>query len=370
MIVTGIIAEYNPFHNGHIYHINKAKDITKADVMIGVISGNFTQRGEASIIDKFEKTNAALTNGLDLVVELPYIYTVQNASVFGSKSVEILNMLKVNNIVFGSETNNLKELQKFAEYNIEIDHLKEIMDKGMSFPKSYGLLAGSLYPNDILAISYLRAIKNTNIKPISIQRTNSYHGEEINNIASAKAIRLAIKNGNDYSSATPIKIDNPIYNDDLYPYLQKTLMTRSKEELKNIFLVSEGIENMLIKNSYLYNTYDEFINNSVSKRYTRSRINRICLNIMNNITKDDVRNLSKMNYIRVLGFNDKGQNYLKTIKKDENINLITQFKNIPNDYKDIEWKINNLYATLTKDRLAYIEKELKGPIINNKNKID
>ena len=157
MNVTGIIVEYNPFHNGHIYHINKAKEITNADLLIAVCSGNYVQRGEPSIINKFDKTRAALQHGVDLVVELPYIFTVQNASVFGQKSVEILNNLKVNSIVFGSECNNLEELNNFASHSINIDHLKEELDKGNSYPKSYGLLAGSLYPNDILAVSYLKA---------------------------------------------------------------------------------------------------------------------------------------------------------------------------------------------------------------------
>ena len=197
MNISGIIVEYNPFHNGHLYHLNKTKELTNPDLIIAITSGNFTQRGEISIINKFDKTKAALEHGVDLVAELPYIYTLQNSSVFGKRSVELLNKLGINNLVFGSETNNLEELKDFASYNIEIDYLKEIMDKGNSFPKAYGLLAGSLYPNDILGISYLRALEDTNINPYLIQRTNSYHSDELEEIASAKAIRLAIKDNKD-----------------------------------------------------------------------------------------------------------------------------------------------------------------------------
>lgn len=362
MNVTGIIVEYNPFHNGHIYHINKAKELTSPDLLISVCSGNYVQRGEPSIINKFEKTKAALKYGVDLVVELPYIYTIQNATVFGQKSVEILNHLKVNNIVFGSECNNLEELKNFANHSINIDHLKEELDKGNSYPKSYGLLAGSLYPNDILAVSYLKAIKDTNITPYSIQRTNDYHDKDLKEISSALAIRKAIKENKDIKAQCSIEIKEPIFMSDMYSYLQRLLLTKSKEELKNIFLVSEGIENLLIKNAYEYNNYGDFLNYSISKRYTRSRINRICLNIMNNITKDEVNNLPPLDYIRVLGFNSKGQEYLKSIK-DSNIKIVSQFKKISESYKNIEWKVNNLYATYLNDKDSYIKEELKGPII-------
>ena len=362
MNVSGIVVEYNPFHNGHLYHLNKVKEFTNPDLIIAITSGNFTQRGEISIINKFDKTKVALENGVDIVIELPYIYTVQNASVFGSKSVELLNKLKINNLVFGSETNNLEELRDFASYNIQIDYLKEIMDQGNSFPKAYGLLAGNLYPNDILGISYLRALENTNIKPYLIQRTNSYHSEELSSIASAKAIRLAIKENKDYSLATPLIIKEPLFNDDLYPYLQRLLLTMDPKQLSNIFLVSEGIENLLISNAYKYDNYDEFVNACVSRRYTKARIQRILINIINQVSKEEVKNLEPLNYIRVLGFNNKGRQYLKTLRK-EKTNIVTQFKNIPESYKQIEWKVANMYASFTSDRQAYIKQELKGPII-------
>lgn len=363
MEISGIIVEYNPFHNGHIYHINKTKEITKPDLLIAITSGNFTQRGEISIINKFEKTKAALDHGIDLVVELPYIYTIQNASIFGKRSIEILNKLKVNNIVFGSETGNLEELKEFANLNIKIDYLKELLDKGNSYPKAYGLLSSALYPNDILAVSYLKAIKDTNIKPFLIKRTNMYHGEEIEEIASAKAIRKAIKENKDYKLATPLTINNPLFNDDLYPYLRRLLITSNKNDLNKIFLVSEGIENLLIKNAYLYDNYNDFINASINRRYTKARIQRILLNILNQIKKEDLPKEESISYIRVLGFNKKGQEYLKQFRENENFKIVTQFKNIPQDYKDIEWKVANNYALYTKNYKEYIKQELKGPII-------
>lgn len=361
MKVTGIIVEYNPFHNGHLYHIEQAKKLTDPDLLIAVTSGNYNQRGDLSIINKFQKTKAALEHGVDLVVELPYIYTTQNAYVFGSKAVEILNKLKTNYLVFGSETNNLEELKKYAQLEVDVTRLKELMHDGSSYPKAYGLLSSSLYANDMLAVAYLKALAKTKIEPISIQRTNDYHSEDLNIISSATAIRKAIKDGKDVSSATPIEIKEPIFNEMLYPYLRNILFTTQAKSLSEIFLVSEGIENMLKENAIKYDNYYDFINNSISRRYTKARIQRVILQIVNNITKQDVKNLPSMDYIRVLGFNSKGQELLKQLKED--VNIVTQFKNIPTAYKDIEWKTSLVYANLLKDSQDYIKQELKGPII-------
>lgn len=361
MKITGIIAEYNPFHNGHLYHINKAREITNPDVLVCVLTGNYNQRGDLSIINKFEKTNAALENGVDLVVELPYIYATQNAYVFGKTAVNILNKLHTNYLVFGSETNNLEELKKYAELEIDVTRLKELMHDGSSYPKAYGLLSGSLYPNDILAVTYLKALKDTNIEPISIQRTNDYLSNDINVISSASAIRNAVRNNNDISSTTPLKIKEPVFNEQLYPYIRNLLFTMNSNDIQNIFMVSEGIENMLIKNAVKYEHYNDFINNSISRRYTKSRIQRVLLQIANQIKKEDVNNLPELNYVRVLGFNNKGQQLLKQLK--EEVNLVTLFKNIPTPYKDIEWKTSLLYSGLLNKPNDYIKQELKGPVI-------
>ncbi|MBO7697794.1 MAG: nucleotidyltransferase family protein, partial [Erysipelotrichaceae bacterium] len=153
MKVTGIIAEYNPFHNGHLHHLKETIRISGPDLLIAVITGNYNQRGDLSIIDKFTKTKTALDHGIDLVVELPYIFTLQNAYVYGRQAIRILDQLRIDDLVFGSETNNLEELEKYASLEIDVTRLKELMHDGNSFPKSYGLLSGSLYPNDILAIA-------------------------------------------------------------------------------------------------------------------------------------------------------------------------------------------------------------------------
>lgn len=360
MNISGIIVEYNPFHNGHYHHIKETIRLTNPDLLIAVTSGNYNQRGDLSIIDKFEKTKAALDHGVNLVVELPYIYTVQNANVFANKAIEILNKLHVNNIVFGSETNNLEELKKYAELEVDVNRLKEYMHDGTSYPKAYGLLSSYLYSNDMLAVNYLKAIKNTDITAYSIQRTNNYHSSDLDIISSASAIRKAIKENKDISKVTPIEINNPIFNDVLYDYLRPYLLLTDREELKEYFLVEEGIEKHLKDNAYKYDNYEDFISACISRRYTRARIQRTLLHIANQIKKDDVKKLNDLNYIRVLGFDNKGQQLLKELK--EEINIVTKFKDIPEPYKDMEWKAALLYATLTNDFESSIKKEL-GKII-------
>lgn len=363
MKITGLIVEYNPFHNGHIRHIKESIKLTNPDLVIAVTSGNFTQRGEVSIINKFDKTKAALKYGVDLVVELPYIYTVQNGNEFGKKAVQILNALGVTDIVFGSETNNMEELNKMSSFNIKVDNLKEIMSTGASYPKAYGILTDSLYPNDILAVSYLKEINKTKITPHTIKRSTKFHDTKLKQISSAKAIRNAIEHNKNYSIATPIKIKEPHFTKELYPLLRHTLISTKPKDLHNIFLVNEGIENLLIKNAIKYDNYEDFMNNSISYRYTRSRISRVCLHILNNISKKDFKELSsKLSYIRVLGFNSKGQKYLRDYKKN-NIKIATQFKNIDPKQKEIEWKASLLYSSLLDKPNDYIKLELKGPVI-------
>lgn len=361
MNIAGIVVEYNPFHNGHIYHIEKTRELTGADLLIGVCSGNYNQRGDVSVIDKFTKTEYALRYGVDLLVELPYIYTVQNAYVFASKAIEILNRLKIDELVFGSETNNLPELQKYADLEIDVTRLKQSLRDGNSYPSSYGLLAGSMYPNDILAVAYLKALKKTKIKPVSIQRTSDYDSLSLDIISSATAIRNALKKGLDVSKSTPVSFSDPVFNEDLFPLLRHILFTARKEDLADIFLVNEGIENLLVKNIAAAKSYDDLLDSCISRRYTRSRLQRTILHIVNQIRKDEVEALSRTGHIRVLGFNRKGQEYLRTIKDD--VHVVTQFKNIPEDHKAIEWKTSLVYSSILKDPQAYLKKELKGPII-------
>ena len=364
MNITGIVVEYNPFHNGHILHINKARELTNSNLIIACMSGNFTQRGEAAIINKWERTKMALKYGVDLVVELPFIYSSQCASIFAKESVAILKELKINTLVFGSETNNLEELKDIASLPVNVDHLKQYLRNGESYPKAYGLLNGGIYPNDSLAVHYLRALEGSDIKPYSIKREGAYNDIKLSSLCSGKAIREALSNHIDIKDATPMIINEPIFHSDIYPYLRNQLLLSDRNTIQKIFLVNEGIEKLLIDNAFKYDNYDDFLNACVSKRYTKSRIERTILQILIQNTKENMNNLEKPHYIRILGFNDKGRAHLATVK--EELKLVTRFKELPQTMKNIEEKASYLYASLIHDenkRQEFLKREMMGPVI-------
>lgn len=339
--VLGIIGEYNPFHNGHLYHLQQSKQKTGSNYTISIISGNFTQRGNTSLIDKWSKTQMALLNGVDLVIELPVLYSTSSAENFAQGSIKILDSLKiVDYISFGAESSNINILNKFAEvlYN-EPKEYKNILlhelNKGLSFPKArenalmmylndirrFANILSS--PNNILAIEYLKALKNyrSNIQPICIQRHQTGYND-INyseNIASATAIRNIVKN-NEFDvlrrvlpvSSYSILVDN-IKNGHIVPDISTfekeiifTLRKMSTDEISKLPDVSEGLEFAIKNAANSCNSIIEFLNIIKSKRYTSTRIQRILLYALLGITKKDMAISKKITpYIRVLGFNER-----------------------------------------------------------------
>ncbi|MCI6271555.1 MAG: nucleotidyltransferase family protein [Erysipelotrichaceae bacterium] len=367
MKAVGIIVEYNPLHKGHKLHIEKTKEITKPDVLIAVMSGNFVQRGEPAIIDKWKRAKAAILNGVDLVIELPYVFSVQSATQFAYGAVKCLNLAGVSDIVFGSESNNLEELIEISKTSINADNLKESLSVGNSFVKSYGLLSKTMQPNDILAVAYLKEILKTNIKPHTIQRTNHYHDLSIQEISSASAIRNAFLNGTKCESSL---MYDELTNGELmtlnkfYPLIRYLLLTLEKKYLQEIFLVSEGIENHLIKQALISENLDIFLKNSTTKRYTSSRIKRILIHLINHIKKEDIKKLEELNTIRILAMNNKGRNYLKSLK---NVNIASRFSKIQDGYREIEYKSCLTYASMLKEKNHHelIKNEIGGLIYIN-----
>ncbi|MDP3442592.1 MAG: nucleotidyltransferase, partial [Ignavibacteria bacterium] len=339
MKIAGIITEYNPLHNGHIYHIQKTKELTYCDLLICVMSGHFVQRGEPTIIDKWTRTESALNSGIDLVIELPYPFVVQSAKHFANASVRILELIGCTDIVFGSESNDIESLTLMAELPINVDGLKENLNMGMGYPKAYGLVQGSFHPNDILGIAYLKAISKTQIKAHCIQRTNHYHDEDLNHsIASATAIRKALKEGKDVSTYTPMYLElskqKNIYWEDYYDYIKTKLLTLNKEELQTIFLMDEGLENHFKKQIKHSDTFESFMNNCIGRRYTRARIQRACVHLLTHTKRTDIPKLELLNNIRVLGFNTKGQGYLKSLH-DKDIKVASRFNQMPENLREL-----------------------------------
>jgi len=369
MKIAGIITEYNPLHNGHIYHIQKTKELTNCDLLICVMSGHFVQRGEPTIIDKWTRTESALNNGIDLVLELPYPFVVQSAKHFANASVRILELIGCTDIVFGSESNDIESLSLMAELPINVDGLKENLNMGMGYPKAYGLVQGSFHPNDILGIAYLKAINETHMKAHCIQRTNHYHDEDLNHsIASATAIRKALKEGKDVSSYTPmfevLSNQKNIDWEDYFDYMKTKLLTINKEDLQTIFLMDEGLENHFKKQIKISNTFEEFMNNCIGRRYTRARIQRACVHLLTHTKRTDIPNLKTLNSIRVLGFNSKGQSYLKSLH-DNDVRVASRFNQMPENLRELELKATQAYAYgLDKEvRNKLIQREIEGPVI-------
>ena len=358
--VVGIIAEYNPFHNGHSYHIQNTKAQTGADFVVAVMTGNFTQRGNTSVVNKWEKAKMALNGGVDLVIELPTIYSISSAENFANGAVKILNTLGiVDAISFGMEANDISTLNNIANVlNSEPPEYKTLLEhelgKGNSFPKAHdnalmmylndikryaNVLKGS---NNILAIEYLKALKKqkSNLVPVGIKREKVYYNstkiideyasstgirnlllhnqiEEVRRVVPAKVFSMLLEN---IRQGTYV-LDLTAYN---YEIIYK-LRSMSVKEIANLPDVSEGLENLIKDVSNKTNNLIELINGIKSKRYTQTRIQRILLYALLGITKKDMEVSKKMvPYIRVLGCSENGKMLLSQISPKAKV--ITSFK--------------------------------------------
>ena len=360
MQIIGLIAEYNPLHNGHLYQINKIKELYPDSLIVLCLGSYFTERGDIGILSKEDKVKISLENGIDLIVELPTIYTVQSADIFAYQSVKILNFLGIDTLVFGSESNDLSLLKKLADKQDDIKYqekVKEYLDNGCNYPSA---LAKALEvnfefkANDLLGISYLKAINkiNKNIKVQTIKRTNDYlDTESRQNIVSASNIRKRFLDNEDISNLTPCSklLVKPNY--DLYFKLLK-LKIMTSNDLDSYLDVNEGIDNLLKKVIMNCNSLEELILKIKTKRYTYNRLNRMFLHIILGIKKD----YQDENYLRILGFTKKGQEYIKT-------------KNIKENYKktecySLELKSSCLYDMLTNQNTYQYEMK-NQPIIKN-----
>ena len=444
MLKIGIVAEYNPFHNGHLYQIRKIKEIFGEDVLVVVvISGDFVQRGEISFLDKWEKTQVNLECGIDLVVELPLYYSIQNAEIFSKMATRILDYLGMNIQVFGAEEENIEVLQKVLELQKRQDYkdkLMEYMKKGNSYSTSQRLalkeynLDGIVKSNNILALEYMREIENGNlkIKPYIIKREISEYNEEKvsedrEEFASASFLRNELEKilnefsegefefekikkniaEKKYNSLKDVRVENSKeivkknYNfekkqnirekinleslknvkteekifwkleeiekfvpeksfdiifknlewkinnrfsgdkikEEIFKIVKYKILTEKKEKIMEIYDITEEIYARIYGTMLNSQKYIEFLKNSKSRNLSNKRVERIILNILLNI-KAKMMDF-EINYVRILGFNKKGQEYLKKIRENnkiENFNVENEFqkKNIFVNWKDIE----------------------------------
>ncbi len=367
MEIIGIICEYNPFHNGHIYHINKIKEKYPDSIIILCLNGYFCQRGDISILTKEDKTHIALENKINLVVELPCLYGVQGADIFATASIKILNKLNVNRIIFGSESNDITYLENIAKKQLNNDYsntIKKYLDTGLNYPSALNkaLNINLKSPNDLLGVSYIKAILNNNydIKYECIKRTSNYLDTTSNDdIVSASNLREKIKNNINIDKYINYNYNfKTIDNNLLFNILKYKIITDNN--LNKYLDVDEGLEYKITKEINNCNNIEELILKIKSKRYTYNKLKRMFIHILLGITKEN--KLTDINYIKILGFDNQGQQYLKKLNKDYISTKISE-DNIERKYELISSKI---YDILTNSNTYEFEIKNKPIIYSNK----
>jgi len=425
MKVVGLITEYNPFHNGHLYHLNKSIEVSNADYVVCIMSGNFVQRGEPAIIDKWTRTEMALKNGVDLIIELPVTYALRSAEYFAYGSIQLLNKTGiVNKIVFGSEIGNIKPLLEISEVlAYEPDQLSNLIQEelqtGISFPEARANALQKYFtkfknsssskqfktilnnPNNILGIEYIKALIRTDssIQPLTIKRKDAnYHQTEIKGkITSATAIRKAILNNKELQNLDNVvpshsyKILNeslmqnkgPISLNDFELSILTLLRRISSNQLQKIEDIIGGLENRIKDAANQTASLNKLISLIKTKRFTQTRIQRILIHLLLDLKKSLLQEFDKNGgpqYLRILGFTEKGQDLLKIMKDKAELPVVNRtanhYKNNyqPNSLKEkmlaYDIKATDIYS------LAYMNKEYchagqdyKQPIIlkNSKN---
>ena len=345
--ILGIVSEYNPFHNGHVHHLEVSRQLSKAAFTVAVMSGNFVQRGDTAIVDKWIRTEMALKAGVDLVIELPTVYALSSAENFADGAVKILNSLGVvDYISFGSEIGEITPLNDVA--SVLYKEPKEFsslittqLRSGLSYPKAREIALSQYFrgsqkyndilsnPNNILGVEYLKSLKRhrSHICPITIKRDYADYNSktEKNGIASATAIRTMIQNNKNVHRVVPYEtyelLEECINNGKVVPDLSVfekeiiyTLRKMTLSEIAELPDVSEGLENKIKFAANNFNKLSDLIENIKSKRYTQTRIQRILLYALLNISKKDIEKSKKVNpYIRILGFNKHGKRIISAI---------------------------------------------------------
>lgn len=364
MNVLGIVAEYNPFHNGHKYHLEKSRALCNADAVICVMSGNFIQRGEPAIVDKWARAEMALLNGIDLVIELPAVYAMSSAEYFASGAIKILDSIGiVNKLSFGSEAGDIQPLDTIAGVLVsEPDEyktlLKNCLSKGLSFPAAReSALAAYLRlhnphnidiakiigsSNNILGIEYLKALKKhgSSIKPFTMERiANTYNSEKIQgSISSATSIRKLIMSSlrpNDISTNGSLKEvlpyrafqilereflcgKGPVFANAFEAIILSKLRAMDLNDISKLPYITEGLENRIKSASENSGSLDELIENISTKRYTRTRIQRCLFSILTGLKNEDFCEFNSYGgpqYARILGFNDTGRQLISKMNK-------------------------------------------------------
>ena len=371
---AGIVAEYNPFHNGHLYQIKETAK-SNPELVMAVVSGDFVQRGEFSFIDKWEKTEIMLNNGIDLVIELPLYYSIQNAEVFCREAVKILEYMEADIQVFGAETGDINKLNEVIQIQ-NTDSYARLLKKYLKTGENYSVshrralaefgMEDVFLSNNILAMEYMKTIskKEFHIKPYIVERKNTGYNEAevIENITSASNIRRMYREGRlcENRGVMPEEVYEIIKNkaeedknteEKLYGLFRYKILTYERKELETIYDIGGDFLNRLVCQAFRSDNYSSFTDNMKSRNFSASRIKRSILNVLLDIREEDIQDLEP-EYVRILGFNQKGREYLHRLIK------INKKEKIYTNWKDIE-KLNTRKVKTEKNGFLLKELALK-----------
>lgn len=388
MKTAAIICEYNPFHNGHKYHIEQTKKQYGATHIVCVMSGNFTQRGDVALCDKYERARAALKSGADLVLELPVAFSLASAEYFARGAVHIINSLGcVDMLSFGSETGNsdiLKEAAGAVHFALDSEDFTDYMKRGLSYPAALKKVVEEYYtsdvvdiltgPNNILGVEYIRALDMAGgtIEPVTVKRYGAAHdSEEISRTVSASKLRKMIRNGEDVTCYTDFSdYENYAVIERLETAILAKLRTMTKSDFEKLPNGGGGIENRMVKAARTATTLPQLMLMIKSKNFTMSRIRRLILCAFLGITKNDLKNMPS--YIRILGMNDKGKEILSAAKEcplpiDTSLSALSKTSDIAGKQARLEERAGNMYALALEKRKPCGTDFTAKPIIIKEN---
>lgn len=331
MEITGIIAEYNPLHQGHLHHIEQTKQLLKPDVLIVLVSSWFSQRALPSLLTPADKARLALEAGADLVIELPPVYAAQSADQFAKYSIEALKTAGCTSICFGSETNDIGLLRA---YSVALETMEK--DPSTSYARSLEKQLAALKANDILGIQYIKYCDQFGITPYCIKRDQNFKSA-----TSTRADFFDPQKPRQYLEEYFQKEQNW---ENYYPYLRLFLQMSDPKDLEKYFLVREGIEHRLIRLAKEKKTWHEFLEAAITKTYTRARIQRTCLFMMLQITKEQMERHDSFFAIKVLGANNRGRSWLNMLPVGTPI--YSRFRQQPEFLQQVEVKSRALYNSV------------------------
>lgn len=367
MKACGIIVEYNPFHNGHIYHGKMARKLSTADVVVAVMSGNFLQRGEPAIVDKWSRADAALHHGIDLVIELPLCFSLQSADLFAKGAVAMLQAIGCESLCFGTEENSAFNYQAFGKFIYEnealIDHTyREIKDEKLSYPQKMTRVYQQLFPdfqlsgntpNHLLALTYARenAAYDKPMTLYPLMRLGAgYHETDLTEtIASGTGIRQAVAQNQGIADFVPVESQLALKKhavdwQQFWPYLRYRLLQSTPTELQEIYQMVEGLEHRLLAAVDKSVTYDEFFSKVKSKRYTKTRLQRLFSYVLLNITKEEMQQAYTQQELKILGFTKQGREFLRQQKKQLSLPLTTLSNRPTSMLQELSKRGDSIYA--------------------------